>query len=67
MREDVDVEGCIRDEAFDKLWDWMTEHVHSQGQFYEADALIEDATGSPLSADPFLEYVEAKFTDLYAL
>jgi carboxypeptidase Taq len=67
MREDVDVEGCIRDEAFDKLWDWMTEHVHSQGQFYEADALIEDATGSPLSADPVLEYVEAKFTDLYAL
>lgn len=67
MQEDLDVEGCISDQAFEKLWSWMTEHVHSKGQRYEADELIEDATGQPLSAEPFLEYAETKFTELYGL
>lgn len=67
MRDDLDVEGCIRDEDFDVLWEWMTEHVHEHGQRYEADELIEEATGEPLTAEYFLEYVDEKFRDLYDL
>ncbi|MFC7234585.1 carboxypeptidase M32 [Halosegnis marinus] len=67
MEEDLDIEGCIRDEAFDKLWEWQTEHVHRHGQRYTADELVEVATGEPLSADAFIEYAEAKFGDLYGL
>jgi carboxypeptidase Taq len=67
MREDLDVEGCIRDREFDRLREWMTEHVHRHGQRYEADELIEVATGEPLTADHFLEYAEGKFGDLYGL
>jgi len=67
MAEDLDVEGCIRDRDFDVLWDWMTEHVHRHGTRYEADELIEEATGEPLTAQYFLDYVDEKFTDLYGL
>jgi carboxypeptidase Taq len=67
MEEDLDVAGCIRDEAFEKLWEWQTEHVHRHGQRYAADELVEEATGEPLSADAFIDYVETKFTDLYGL
>jgi len=67
MEEDLDVEGCIRDEAFEKLWAWQTEHVHQHGQRYTADELVKVATGEPLSADAFIEYAETKFRDLYGL
>lgn len=67
MREDIDVEGCIRDREFDRLREWTTEHVHRHGRRYEADELVEVATGEPLTADYFLAYAEEKFGDLYGL
>jgi carboxypeptidase Taq len=67
MDEDLDVEGCIRDQAFDRLRGWMTEHVHRHGQGYPADELIEVATGEPLTAEYFLEYAREKFGELYGL
>ena len=67
MREDLDVEGCIRDEAFGKLREWMGEHVHRHGQRYPADELVEVATGEPLTADHFVDYATEKFGDLYGL
>ncbi|MFB6118164.1 carboxypeptidase M32 [Halosegnis sp.] len=67
MEADLDVEGCIRDGAFEKLRAWQTEHVHRHGQRYTADKLVKEATGEPLSADAFITYAEEKFTDLYGL
>ncbi|PSP39998.1 carboxypeptidase [Halobacteriales archaeon QH_7_65_31] len=67
MEEDIDVESCIRDEAFGKLWEWQTDHLHRHGQRYTADELVEVATGEPLSADAFIEYAEQKFSALYGL
>ena len=67
MREDLDVEGCIRDRAFGRLREWMTDNVHRHGQRYEADELVEVATGEPLTADHFLAYAEEKFGELYGL
>ncbi|MFB6142264.1 MAG: carboxypeptidase M32 [Halorientalis sp.] len=67
MREDLDLEGCIRDRAFDHLREWMTEHVHRHGQRYETPELVERATGDPPQADAFLEYVRGKFRPLYGL
>jgi len=69
MREDLDadVDALIREGEFDPLREWMTEHVHSHGKRYPADELIERATGEPLTAEYFLEYVERKFGDLYGL
>jgi carboxypeptidase Taq len=67
MREDLDVEGCIRDEAFGTLREWLGEHVHRHGQRYPADELVEVATGEPLTADYFVDYATEKFGDLYGL
>ena len=67
MREDLAVDDLIREGEFEPLWEWMTEHVHRHGQRYTTEELIEVATGEPLTADYFLEYVDEKFTDLYDL
>ncbi|AEN04655.1 carboxypeptidase M32 [Halolamina sp.] len=68
MRTDVsDVDGKIRNGNFQPMRDWMNENVHAHGQTYPTDELAEEATGEPLTADYFLDYVNEKFTDLYGL
>ena len=68
LREDIDdVDQLIRNGEFERLHDWMTEHVHRHGQRYPADELIERATGEPLTAEYFVEYAEAKFGDPYGV
>jgi len=68
LREDVDdVDAKIRNGEFEPLRTWMEENVHAHGRKYPTDELVEEATGEPLTADYFLDYVERKFTDLYGL
>ncbi len=49
------------------LRDWLREHVHVIGRRKTAPELIEDLTGQPLTARPFMDYLETKYTELYAL
>jgi carboxypeptidase Taq len=67
IREDLDVDELVRNEEFEPIHDWMTEHVHQHGQRYEPPELIERATGEELTADYFVEYVREKFERLYDL
>ncbi|WP_256533641.1 carboxypeptidase M32 [Halovivax cerinus] len=67
VREDLDVDGLVREGEFDPIREWMGEHVHRHGQRYPTDELIEVATGEPLTAEYFLDYVDEKFTELYDL
>jgi len=67
MRDDLDVDGLVREGEFEPIREWMGEHVHRHGQRYPTDELIEVATGEPLTAEYFLEYVDEKFGELYDL
>ncbi|MXV63775.1 carboxypeptidase M32 [Natronorubrum sp. JWXQ-INN-674] len=67
VRDDLDVDGLVREGEFEPIHDWMTEHVHRHGQRYETPELIERATGEPLTADYFVEYAREKFERLYDL
>jgi carboxypeptidase Taq len=44
---------------------WMRDRVHVFGSLRTPDETIRTATGEPPSADPLLDYLEAKFGDLY--
>ena len=48
-----------------RLLQWNRDNIHSRAYLKPAKALGEDVLGEPLSARPFLDYVEAKFTRLY--
>ncbi|MXR22030.1 carboxypeptidase M32 [Halobacterium bonnevillei] len=67
MREDLDVDGLVREGEFDPIREWLTEHVHGHGQRYTTDELVEVATGEPLTADYFVAYAREKFGELYDL
>jgi carboxypeptidase Taq len=67
IREDLDVDALVREQEFEPIREWMGERIHRQGQRYTTPELVEQATGEPLTADYFVEYVREKFTDLYDL
>ncbi|MFW5964223.1 MAG: carboxypeptidase M32 [Natronomonas sp.] len=62
-----DLDSQVRAAEFDALHEWLTDNVHSHGQRYTTDDLVEEATGEPFTADYFLEYAESKFGELYEL
>lgn len=43
------------------LLGWLREHIHSHGRRFRANDLCRRATGSPLTAGPFLAYLTGKF------
>jgi len=67
MREDLDVDGLIADGEFEPIADWLETEIHQHGARYTTNELIEKATGEPLTAEYFLDYVEEKYGELYDL
>jgi carboxypeptidase Taq len=62
-----DVEERIADGEFDAVHEWLTENVQRHGKRYPTDELVEVATGEPLTAEYFVEYVTEKYESLYDL
>jgi carboxypeptidase Taq len=60
-----DLDGAIEKGDFDPLRGWLREKVHRHGRRYLPAELIERATGSPPSAEPFLRYLRSKLADVY--
>ncbi len=52
---------------FDALLSWLRKNIHSQGQRYHADKLVEVVTGKPLTHGPFMAYLKEKFSPLYGI
>ena len=44
---------------------WMKEKVHLQSAMYDPSDLMERVAGKKLTAEPFLEYVENKFSTIF--
>ena len=52
---------------FGPLRTWLREKIHAAGQRYTAAELVERVTGRPLSHEPLVAHLRAKFTPLYGL
>lgn len=52
---------------FGELLDWLRENVHSFGSKYLPKELILRATGEPLTARYYVDYLSAKYGDIYSL
>lgn len=47
--------------------DWLRENIHQHGSKFPPNELVMNTTGKPLSHEPFMRYINKKFTDIYAL
>ena len=57
----------IRSGDCSELLGWLHEHIHRYGRQYLPADLVVKATGKPLTAAPFLHYLETKYSELYNL
>jgi carboxypeptidase Taq len=49
------------------LRQWLTANVYEHGRAYTVDELLTRASGKPLHAEPYLEYLTHKFSHIYGL
>ena len=56
-----DIWAQVENGAFNGLLEWLRKHVHRVGRRKTAGELIEKISGAPLSAEPFMRYLETKY------
>ncbi len=52
---------------FGPLREWLRKNIHAHGKRYRASELCTRITGKPLSADPFMAYIEGKIRPIYGI
>ena len=52
---------------FGTLRNWLTTHIYTHGRKFTAQEIVEQATGSPLSIEPYMHYLRSKYEKLYIL
>ena len=62
-----DLGASIRGGNLRPLNEWLRTHIHRHGMRYRAGELVRLVTGKPLSIEPFMTYVNAKFKPIYGL
>jgi len=61
-----DLPNMIQAGNFRPLLEWLRQKVHQYGRCHKPTQLVANATGSPLSCEPFIAYLTEKLTPLYS-
>jgi carboxypeptidase Taq len=67
LRDYPSIPDDIARNEFGNLLGWMREHVHQHGRKFMPNELVQRATGQPLQAQPYLNYLRTKFGDIYGV
>lgn len=57
----------LQNAEYAPLLAWLTEHVHQYGRSLTPTQITERATGRPLSANPYVAYLNRKYGEIYGL
>jgi carboxypeptidase Taq len=61
LRDVPDLEEQVGRGEFTALRDWLGERIHVLGRKFTSQEVLERATGSPLQAQPYLDYLRLKY------
>ena len=50
---------------YGSLLGWLRENVHRHGAKFESPELLQRITGEALTPQPYIEYLESKFGEIY--
>ncbi len=51
--------------SFKEIKDWLTENVYGYANLYDPEDLVKHVTGRGLTVEPFIEYLDEKFSRIY--
>ena len=57
----------IRQGRFETLHGWQKDNIYQHGSKFTANELLDRVVGGPLDVQPLVDYLTAKFGDLYSL
>jgi len=64
-KELPDLDSQFERGEFLPLREWLREKIHLQGSRYRANALQEKVSGQPLRHKPLVDYMTAKYSEIY--
>ncbi|TDQ42827.1 carboxypeptidase M32 [Aureibacillus halotolerans] len=67
MESDFSLTDIIQKEELGTITSWLTKNVHQHGKMKTPSELVQDITGGPLDAQPLIDYLTAKYTEIYKL
>ncbi len=68
MGDDLgDLDALMRTGDLAPIRNWLGKKIHANGRMYSGDELVERATGKPLSAEPFVNYITSVTSEVYGL
>ena len=62
-----DVDDIVESGNWQPMLDWLRAKIHQEGSKFTPSELIHNATGKPPTPQPFINYVEKKYGELYNL
>jgi carboxypeptidase Taq len=68
INEDLpQLKAQIEQGEFSDLLAWLRENIHQHGAKFEPMELLERVTGNRLTAEPYVQYLQHKFGEIYGL
>ncbi len=61
------LDGNLQAGNYRPLLDWLRENIYQHGRAYNVTELLQRISGNDLQVQPYMDYLEAKFTDVYNL
>lgn len=66
-QEIPDLDSQIAKGQFEELLSWLRKNIHIEGGKFEPQELLLKVTGSKINPDPYLNYLETKYKEVYLL
>ena len=67
LEENPNIPDEIARGEFDTILGWMREKVHQYGSKYEPQEIMVKATGSKITPEPYIKYLQTKYGEIYDL
>jgi carboxypeptidase Taq len=67
LKNHPEIPSEMSEGKFGTLHTWLKENVYQHGRKFTTNELIERVTGGPLSIEPYIAYLKAKYGELYKL
>jgi carboxypeptidase Taq len=61
------IPGDMADGKFDTLLGWLRENIHQHGRKFTAEELTQRITGESIDCTYYMQYLYAKYNDIYGL
>ena len=64
-REEGSLDSVISEGRFGVIKSWLHEKIFRYGAVYNTEELVEYATGKPLAAEDYMDYLRKRFSEVY--